>query len=217
MKKRHLVILLFCQFCGVSAQGDPGTTQWDVRIEELLYKANNEKDFIRLVNLIVWDSEILVNLPSISPVRKQDTRNLRSYISSPFGTRKHPIFHNEHFHSGIDIPGKERDTIYAPGNGIVKDIGFENRLGGFIRIRHKYRVTSVFGHMRKALCQTGDTIAIGQPIGLMGNTGSSTGPHLHYTVKLGDQYVNPIPFCYLMFDYLKRKKQAVSTNLPPNE
>lgn len=189
----------------LQAQTTNDTTLWDMRVDSLLTQAPSPEYLMRVVNLIFWQSEILEDIPSISPVRKAETRNIANAISSPFGSRVHPIFMTKHQHSGIDIPGNEKDTIYASGNGWISEIGFDKRLGGFIRIMHKYDLMSVYGHMRKALCYEGDSVRIGQPIGLMGTTGSSTGPHLHYSVKYKDSYTNPIPFCYLMFDYLKRR------------
>lgn len=152
------------------------------------------KYFLKVVNLIRWDNQILTSIPSISSVRIAETRNIAHAISSPFGGRIHPIFHTQHAHSGIDIPGKERDTIYAAESGVVAAIGVDERLGGFIRIQHDYGLVSVYGHMRKALCQAEDTVRIG----LMGNTGNSTGPHL-YEKRL------PILFpFFLMFAYPER-------------
>ncbi|WP_304709000.1 M23 family metallopeptidase [uncultured Rikenella sp.] len=178
------------------------------RVDSLLRQAPSAEYFLKVVNLIRWDSRILTSIPSISPVRIAETRNIAHAISSPFGSRIHPIFHTQHAHSGIDIPGKERDTIYAAGSGVVAAIGVDDKLGGFIRIQHDYGLVSVYGHMRKALCQAEDTVRIGEPIGLMGSTGNSTGPHLHYSVKFRETFTDPIPFCYLMFDYLKRASRS---------
>lgn len=207
-------MILFC-CCGVfvffsniplQAQMPDGVALWDVRVDSLLTQAPSPEYLLQVVSLVSWKSGIIEELPSISPVRITETRNIANAISSPFGGRFHPIFMTQHQHSGIDIPGNEKDTIYTSGNGLVSEIGFDKRLGGFIRIKHKYDLVSVYGHMRKALCDEGDSVRIGQPIGLMGTTGSSTGSHLHYSIKFKDSFTNPIPFCYLMFDYLKNKQ-----------
>lgn len=161
---------------------------------------------LALINLIQWDSPILRAVPSISPVRLQRISRLVDSISSPFGERVHPIFHHHHVHSGIDIPGQERDTIYAVADGVILEKGVDKQLGGFIKIQHKYSFMSIYGHMRKALCDMGDTVVIGQPIGLMGTTGNSTGPHLHYSIRFRGQLINPLPFCYVMFEHLNRKQ-----------
>ncbi len=181
----------------------------DQRVDSLLRKVPSVEYFLKVVNLIEWNSQILASIPSISPVRIAETRNIAHAISSSFGGRIHPIFHSHHSHSGIDIPGKERDTIYAAGSGVVAAVGVDDKLGGFIRIQHDYGIVSVYGHLRKALCHTEDTVRIGEPIGLMGSTGNSTGPHLHYSVKFRETFTDPIPFCYLMFEYLKRYRAVV--------
>lgn len=189
----------------------------DRRVDSLLRKAPSVEYFLKVINLIEWDSQILASIPSISPVRIAETRNIAHAISSPFGGRIHPIFHTHHSHSGIDIPGKERDTIYAAGSGVVASIGVDDKLGGFIRIEHEYGLISIYGHMRKALCHAEDTIRIGEPIGLMGSTGNSTGPHLHYSVKFRETFTDPIPFCYLMFDYFKRVSDSGKVPFPSPE
>lgn len=180
--------------------------QWEKQIDSLLHQQTTSSGILTLINLIHWDSPILRAIPSISPVRLQQTSRLSEKISSPFGQRIHPIFHHQHVHSGIDIPGHEKDTIYAAADGVISEKGMDKQLGGFIKIQHQYSFISIYGHMRKALCNIGDTVMIGQPIGLMGTTGNSTGPHLHYSIRFRGQLINPLPFCYVMFEYLSRKQ-----------
>lgn len=209
MIKTSLAAILLMSTLSCPAQGVEESEILDNRVDSLLAKAPSVEYLVRMVNVIIWRSDIVADFPSISPVRTDATRHIANTLSSPFGSRVHPIFMTNHSHSGIDIPGKEKDTIYASGNGIVHEIGMDDQLGGFIRLQHKYNLMSIYGHMRKALCFRGDTIVIGQPIGLMGNTGSSTGAHLHYSIKFGQSFVDPLPFCYLMFEYMKRLKGQI--------
>lgn len=199
--------LLLCCF-KAPAQTPEMINSWEHRVDSLLNQAPSVDYILGIINMVVWDSKLFNDLPSIYPVRIEGTR-IEESISSRFGYRTHPIFGNRHLHSGIDIPGAQGDSIYVTGNGIVNEIGFDDKLGGFIRVSHKYNLTTVYGHMRKALCVAGDTVTIGKPIGLMGNTGNSTGAHLHYTVKFGNSFADPLPFCYLMLDYLGRKREHI--------
>lgn len=208
MKRSLKVFCIFsftiCIATESRAQSAEEIQRLDYRIDSLLRVAPSVEYFLKVVQLIRWDSRILTAIPSISPVRMAETRHVAAVISSPFGSRIHPIFHTHHSHSGIDIPGEERDTIYAAGSGVVAAVGIDEKLGGFIRMQHEYGIVSIYGHLRKTLCHVEDTVQIGSPIGLMGSTGNSTGPHLHYSIKFRETFTDPIPFCYLMFDFLKR-------------
>lgn len=113
------------------------------------------------------------------------------FISSWFGARRNPFSNLPDFHEGIDISGDYGTPILATAQGKVKMASYFGSFGLTVQIEHENGMTTLFAHMAKALVKPGDEVRRGQKIGLMGNTGMSTGPHLHYEVRINDQPVNP--------------------------
>lgn len=183
----------------------------DYIADSLLQTATHEQRALGIIQAIDWESRIIKDIHSLSPVLASNLSRIN--ISSKFGSRFHPIYQRSHHHSGIDIPPPPgNDTIYAPANGIIDTIGYDNRLGYFIRIHHKYGYQTTYGHLRHVLASISDPILIGDPIALIGSTGTSTGPHLHYSVKYRGKLVNPLPYCYLMYDYLLQYNESKERN-----
>ena len=125
----------------------------------------------------------LVSVPSIWPVR--------GWVSSEFGYRVSPFTGDRAFHAGIDVATPEGMPIIAPANGVVEFIGVQGNYGNTLVIRHGAGLSSLFGHLQAALVHQGQMVKRGQQVALVGNTGRSTGPHLHYEVRLNDLPVNP--------------------------
>jgi len=117
-------------------------------------------------------------------------------ITSRFGWRMHPIYHEERFHHGIDFGGKVGIPVRATCDGIVEFSGYsQGGYGNMVIIDHNYGFKTLFGHMLKNLrVKKGDFVKKGSIIGYLGNTGLSTGPHLHYEIKYLRYYVDPYPF-----------------------
>jgi murein DD-endopeptidase MepM/ murein hydrolase activator NlpD len=113
------------------------------------------------------------------------------FISSSFGARRNPFTNLPDFHEGLDITNDIGTPIVATANGIVSFAGAKGNFGRVIEVHHDHGISTLFGHLAKVLVQPGDQVTRGQTIGLMGNTGMSTGPHLHYEVRINDQPVNP--------------------------
>ncbi|MCI5222814.1 MAG: M23 family metallopeptidase, partial [Candidatus Electrothrix sp. AR4] len=117
---------------------------------------------------------------------------MKGKLTSVFGRRSDPINHKPAFHSGIDIKGVIGRKIEATADGIVKHSSYDKRgLGHYVILRHGNGYESVFGHMSKRLVKKGDKVRRGQTVGFMGNTGRSTGPHLHYEVRYKGKAVDP--------------------------
>ncbi len=115
-------------------------------------------------------------------------------ITSRFGKRKDPVNKKSGFHTGVDFRGKRGEKIYATADGIVQK-AFENGgYGKYLRIGHGNGYTTNFAHLQTFLVKKGDRVKRGQLIGLVGNTGRSTGPHLHYEIKLDKKPINPHKF-----------------------
>lgn len=181
----------------------------DVSIEEeievLIKEAKNFNEIEKIIMLITWESPIIKNIPSISPVLPPDFRNI--HISSAYGGRYHPVTGEYKHHSGIDLPCHMRDTIYAPATGLISETGYNSLLGNYIKIKHLYEFETVFGHLDEVLVEIGNVVIQGEQIALGGNTGRSTGSHLHYGIKKNGQDINAYPFCFLFLNYMLKSEK----------
>lgn len=120
-------------------------------------------------------------------------------VTSEFGYRIHPIFGYGHGHTGIDLSADTGTEIYAAYEGEVVISGYNSAAGNYIAINHGADssgnvLITMYLHCSKLLVSEGETVKAGQRIGLVGSTGNSTGPHLHFTVKLNGEYVDPAPY-----------------------
>ncbi len=116
-------------------------------------------------------------------------------INNEFGYRRNPFGARSYeFHSGMDIDGNRGDMVVAPANGIVTNADWQGGYGNMIEIDHGNGLTTRYGHLSQIGVQVGDQIQRGQLIGLVGSTGRSTGPHLHYELRLNDKPINPRRF-----------------------
>lgn len=122
--------------------------------------------------------------PIISPVPNAD-------ITSRFGYRKDPILGSAAFHGGIDFRAEIGHPVKAAAAGVVEFAGVKGGYGNCIEIRHKNGIVTRFGHLSRIRVNEGDKIAAGTVIGDVGNTGRSTGPHLHYEIRIDDNPVDP--------------------------
>jgi murein DD-endopeptidase MepM/ murein hydrolase activator NlpD len=119
---------------------------------------------------------------------------VRGVITSRFGGRLDPINGEPAFHSGVDIRNNSGTKIVAPADGVVVANGYDNGHGNFITIDHGSRFQTSYLHLQKDFVKSGDPVARGQVIGLMGNSGRSTGSHLHYEVKYRNKLIDPVKF-----------------------
>jgi murein DD-endopeptidase MepM/ murein hydrolase activator NlpD len=112
-------------------------------------------------------------------------------ITAGFGYRIHPIYKVYERHTGIDIANEKNTPVYATAYGTVKLCDWQPGYGRLIIIDHGYHYKTYYAHLHKILVKPGDYIRRGQLIGLIGNTGTSTGNHLHYEIRYGRKSVNP--------------------------
>jgi hypothetical protein len=130
----------------------------------------------------------LINLPMARPLMGD-----AQYVSG-FGTRVDPFNRIPAFHAGIDLKQNPGAAILSTGNGIVVHAGPADGYGNMVEIAHSGGVSTRYGHMSRISVWVGQQISTGQILGTLGNTGRSTGAHLHYETRIHDQPVNPIPF-----------------------
>ncbi len=115
-------------------------------------------------------------------------------VTSPFGPRLSPFTGKNEFHKGMDISAPIGTPINAPSNGVVIYAGTDPEYGATIIIRHKRGITTSYGHLDKILVEQGEDVTRGKLIGFVGNSGKSTGPHLHYEVVYAGLPINPMYF-----------------------
>lgn len=125
--------------------------------------------------------------PMILPVTSD-----KAWLSCAFGRRRSPFSPaNKEFHNGVDIAGPWKDPILAPADGRVIRVGKDRLLGNYVKIQHTSRIKTMFGHMASTAVESGARVKRGDVIGYMGNSGRSTGTHLHYSVSVDGKYVDP--------------------------
>ncbi len=116
------------------------------------------------------------------------------YISSGFGYRADPFSGAGAFHAGLDFKGPHGAPIYAAAKGVVSFAGVKSGYGNCLEIDHGNGLLTRYAHMSGFRARIGQTVKPGDTIGLIGSSGRSTGPHLHFEVRINDQAVNPRPF-----------------------
>lgn len=132
-------------------------------------------------------AKALSNIPMPLPVK--------NVITSEFGDRVHPVDGIEKFHNGIDIRGAVGDPVYAPADGRVSSIYTNDAGGNQLIIKHDNGYTTGYAHLSKYHVKSGDRVVKGQLIAEIGNTGKTTGSHLHLTLKdANGNYLNPINY-----------------------
>jgi murein DD-endopeptidase MepM/ murein hydrolase activator NlpD len=156
----------------------------DSRIVGLAHEANRElQSLSELVDYFSVREVMLKSTPSIAPTR--------GLLTSGFGSREDPFTGGHSMHSGLDIATREGVEVVAPANGVVIFAGEKAAYGNCIVVDHGRDITTLYGHLQAMLVKPGDRVERGQHIGKVGNTGRSTGPHLHYEVRVNGVPVNP--------------------------
>jgi len=170
---------------------------------ELLISASEQMDkierrlnaqsisFRELLKLAKDKEKLLACIPAIQPVRN---RELKSSISG-FGFRIDPIYKTKQMHTGMDFTAAQGTEVYVTGDGVVEEI--EQKKWGYgncIVVNHGYGYKTRYAHLSKFKVKVGQKLKRGELIGLIGSTGKSTGPHLHYEVEVNGEKVNPIGY-----------------------
>lgn len=154
---------------------------------------HQEVSYKEIEGMIRNKEKLLASTPAIQPINNKDLNRL----SSGFSYRIDPIYKTVKFHAGLDFSAPSGTPIYATAQGVVKTAGnLGNGYGNHVVINHGYQYTTLYGHMFRIKVRPGQTVKRGEVIGYVGNTGKSTGPHLHYEVMKGGKHLDPIYFFY---------------------
>lgn len=150
-------------------------------LQEMIPKRTEE--MVQLKESVLEHKRELAATPSIWPARGR--------VSSEFGPRRSPFSGRQEFHDGIDIAASRGTPVYATADGKVTESSYRRGIGNVIIIDHGYGYQTLYGHLSGFVASSGDQVVKGQLIGYVGNTGMSTGPHLHYTVFVDGVAADP--------------------------
>lgn len=140
--------------------------------------------------VLATQKNFLVDIPTLWPVK-----GVRGRVTTNFGFAEHPFFYHWYIHKGIDIAYGYNVPIVASARGKVISIDWEPMgFGNYVVIRHKYGFYTKYAHLQKVSVTRGQEVQQGQVVGTMGSTGLSTGPHLHYEVRIGPEVVDPAKY-----------------------
>lgn len=166
------------------------TQKMDMLSKQLYIQSNSLEE---LINLGKGQEERLKCIPAIQPISNKDLRR----TASGYGFRIDPIYRTPKFHSGMDFSAKTGTEIYATGNGTVTYAAWKQGYGNCIIIDHGYGYQTLYGHMSKYNARVGQKVNRGEIIGYVGNTGKSTGSHLHYEVIVHGRHDNPSKYYFM--------------------
>ncbi len=159
--------------------------EYEKNIAELLRNSKEMEDMIQ---------RLMLSGPSGAHGTGKFMWPLKGQITSYYGYRRHPIFRIIRFHTGVDIASRIGRPIPAADTGIVIYSGWWGGYGLATIVDHGQGFTTVYGHQSKSYVRKGDHVTKGQTIGLIGSTGYSTGPHLHFEIRINGKTVNPMKY-----------------------
>lgn len=160
------------------------------RLDRQVYTQIKSFDFLR--QEAVGQREKLAHVPAIQPVAESKLRQM----ASGYGYRVDPVYGTQKLHEGMDFSAPIGTPVYATGNGKVIFAGWKSGYGNLIEIDHGYNYITRYAHLNKISVTVGQKVERGEEIGEVGNTGKSTGPHLHYEVRLKDVPQNPVNYYF---------------------
>ncbi|NVO10487.1 MAG: M23 family metallopeptidase [Bacteroidales bacterium] len=152
-----------------------------------------KKSFDEIFELAKNKETMVRCIPNIQPISNKDLTR----VASPFGVRIHPFYKVLKMHSGMDFTAPTGTEVYATGDGVVFDIDRSKRgYGNTVIIDHGFGYKTLYAHLSEILVRPGNKIRRGTVVGLVGSTGMSLAPHLHYEVRLNDNPIDPINFYF---------------------
>ena len=156
----------------------------DVLEKEMYVQAKSYDDILEMAK----NQEIrMKNIPAIQPVMNKDLKR----VASGYGMRIDPVYHVRKFHQGMDFTAPTGTEVFATGNAKVKFTGWKQGYGNTVILDHGFGYETLYAHLYKSLVRKGQKVRRSDIIALVGNSGKSTGPHLHYEVRLNGKPVDP--------------------------
>ena len=151
------------------------------------------KSFDAVIDQSKNKGKMIAAMPAIQPLALKDFNRISDY----YGTRKDPFTGKKKQHLGMDFTGPEGSDIFATADGVIVEAGFNyHGYGNKVTVDHGYGYKTIYAHLQKVTVFKGQKVKRGDVIGLLGNTGRSTGPHLHYEVRFRNKPVNPINYYF---------------------
>lgn len=150
------------------------------------------KSFDALREMASQQQERIAHIPSIQPISMKDMKQM----ASGYGYRVDPVYGTTKFHEGMDFASAIGTEVYATGGGKVISAGWQSSYGNLIEIDHGFGYVTRYAHLSKIDVRPGQTVERGDYIGRVGNTGKSTGPHLHYEVRYNGVPQNPVNYYF---------------------
>jgi murein DD-endopeptidase MepM/ murein hydrolase activator NlpD len=148
--------------------------------------ASREESLVEIEKLLEGKKEMIAHTPSVWPVP--------GWVTSGFGFRTNPFTGLNQMHEGLDISNRTGTPVTAPADGLVTDIGNDAAHGRIMVVSHGFGLTSRYSHLDRALVKVGQKVKRGEKIAEVGTSGKTTGPHLHYEVRLNGIPVNPMKY-----------------------
>jgi len=140
----------------------------------------------------VLHTMVAVPVTSVSIPSRMPVEGVR--LTSSYGMREHPVLGGRRAHKGIDLAGPVGTPVYATADGVISKAEWFSSYGLFVSIEHGGALQTRYGHMSRLNVAYGQQVHKGDLIGFIGSTGRSTGPHLHYEVRVNGEAVNPLPY-----------------------
>ncbi len=150
--------------------------------------AFEKKQYSEIRNQLQLNQKLYQDIPAIKPCDGE--------IGDGFGMRFHPILHIERMHDGIDFVASEGTPVYATGNGTIESVGYRGGFGLAVEIDHGFGYETIYAHLSEADVKEGQKVVRGEMIAKIGDTGLSTGSHLHYEVHHDGVILNPAEFFF---------------------
>ena len=181
-------------FKNTPSYGGPSEKESVASIDFANIMANLDKQLSSREEQLDVLENVIMNRQLRSEAKPRGRPILKGWTSSYYGKRTDPFSGKLAMHKGMDFAGKEGSEIIAVASGVVTWAGDRYGYGELIEINHGNGYTTRYGHNAELLVEVGDTVEKGQSISLMGSTGRSTGPHVHFEVLKNDKQVNPSKF-----------------------
>ena len=193
-RTRKLAIIAGITTLDETSQGGSGGTRDEATfspyrddIDKMSFRSHRlERDLSMLETKFTAQAQLLSSTPSIAPVR--------GILTDGFGGRSDPFTGEPGQHGGIDVSSAVGQPVRAPADGIVVKAEWENGYGNVVYLSHGYGYSTRYGHLSGFATRPGARVKRGDVVGYVGSTGRSTGPHLHYEVRVNNKPVNPLEY-----------------------